>query len=161
MKLLFAKNNLPLSVAIRWALKEDCSHFAVEFDSKLVFHSNLVGTHIEWAKTFRTKNVIVHELEYDMPLEQEEQVYQDVLNAYDRRPYDWKALAYFTWRGLLRRFFGTPLPDTNKWASDLGDLCTEVISHIPPALLHDPLLPRSLAITSPFQLYLALKGTSK
>lgn len=131
MKLLFVKSGRPGSRIIQWALKEDCSHFAVCFDeeangSGIAFHSISSGATLEWFGLFRKTHTIVHALSFKTPLSlpEEEAVYQSMLAQYSGQGYDYKALAFWTWRGALWRFFGRSLPAKNDWAVNGYNLCT-------------------------------------
>lgn len=159
MKLIWTKSNLPLSIAIRGLLKEPVSHFGIVFDNGIVFHSNLLGTHIEWYGTFKKKCEIVYELDYPMSLENEEKIYRAILDTYDDKGYDFGGLFYFAYRGLCLRLIGRPLPKTNEWASGDKFLCTELAGVIPQSLIKDSLNGEDLSIVSPYQLYLKLKGS--
>lgn len=131
MKLLWTKSGLPLSRFIRWGLKEPCSHVVIIFDDKIVFHSNLKGAHVEWFNTFKKHVEIVHQIEYRLPLEEEEAVYQSIIDANDQTPYDFKAFGYFIWSALLYRFKGRAFPAKNPWGSPNANFCTGLVSRIP------------------------------
>lgn len=156
MKLLFTKNNLPLSKLIRWGLKEPCSHFVIEFDNKIVFHSNLMGTHIQWSETFRKNSEVVCSINYDLPLEQEEAIFQSILNKADGKGYDFKAFAYFIWRAFLYRVFGCTFPKRNKWEEDGKFLCTGLSVELPLDVFPKMKGVEDPEIVSPYQLYLRL-----
>jgi hypothetical protein len=156
MKLIWTKSASPLSVLIRWALNEPCSHVAIVFDNKLVFHSNLLGLHIEWFNTFKKKVDIVFEKEYSMSLEQEEAIYQKIIDKEDGKYYDFRAFAYFAWRALLRKFFKIPLPSENKWQSVSADMCVEAIRYLDGIILVDLPEDKALAMITPYQLSLIL-----
>lgn len=155
MKILWTKNKLPASVGIRWMLEEDSSHIVFVFDDKLAIHSNFMGFQIAWASTIRKHNTVVHELDFPMTLEQEEAVYQSLMNKFDDYGYDWKSFLYFTWRGILKKFLNKPIP-THSPYNGKGFLCVEVAKEIPwsrinPKLGFINLL--SLSITSPTKLH--------
>lgn len=154
MTLIWTKSALPLSKLIRWTMNEPVSHFGIVFDNGIVFHSNLLGTHIEWYGSFVKNCDIVHSIEIPLSLEAEEAVYKNLLNTYDDKPYDFGALFYFGYRALLKKFFGVPLPQRNEWAKADNFLCTEIAGVLPESVM--PKLPRDLAITSPYTLYLRI-----
>lgn len=159
MKIIFTKSKLPLSWFVRWGLEEDVSHVAIVFDNKIVFHSNLYGLHIEWYNTFKKHNEVVYEIEYDLPLEQEEAMYQAVIDANDGKSYDYKAFMYFVWCGFKRKFFNTPLPATNKWDRENSLLCVEVLALLPRDILSDlNKLPKDLSMMSPKTAYNLLRS---
>lgn len=153
MKLIWTKSNLPLSRFIRWGLKEPCSHVVIVFDNKIVFHSNLLGAHIEWFDTFKKHVEIVHQIEYVLPLEEEELVYQGVIDANDQQPYDFKAFGYFIWSAFRYRILGKPFPSKNPWGRDSANLCTGLVSKIPVEAIPGLEKVKDGDMTSPEKLY--------
>lgn len=158
MKLIWTKSKLPLSIAIRGLLQEPVSHFGIVFDNGIVFHSNLLGTHIEWYGSFTKHCEIVYSLDYPMSLEEEEAVYRNILNTYDGRGYDFGALFYFAYSAVKHRLFGTPLEIKNKWATSDSYLCTELAGTLPDSIVPASLKSEDLSIVSPYQLYLKIKA---
>lgn len=152
MRLLFTKNNMPLSWLIRWGLDEPVSHVSFVFDEKLVFHSQLFGVHLAWFDTFKKSQTIVYELDISGSLEYEESVYLSLLGQVDGRPYDYKAFCYFMWRGLLKKVFGIPMPKTSIHNDKRAFLCTELAFVILKLLKLDE-KEIDLSVTSPFQLF--------
>lgn len=153
MKLVFTKSNLPLSKIIRWGLEEPVSHFAVVFDDKIVFHSNLAGVQIDWFNNFKTKCEIVYSLDYNLGLEKEEQIYQSILDKNVGKSYDFPGFLYFIWRGFLNKVFSKPFPEKNKWAKDGEFICTGLAAELPKGLLPEI---QDTEMVSPYQLYLRL-----
>lgn len=151
MRIVFTKSNLIGSKLIRWGLNEPTSHVAFVFDEKLVIHSSLNGVELAWFNTFCKKNDIVFHLKYDLPLEQEEEIYQSILNNYDSSGYDYKAYFYFAWCILKMKLFKTPLPKSNAWGSKGSFLCTEMITTLPFWLLKVD--SKDYGIVSPYALY--------
>lgn len=158
MKLLWVKSKLPLSKLIMWGLNEPCSHFAIMFDDKIVFHSNLTGLHIVWAKSFLKSYDVVFEMNFDMPLEREEEMYQGVIDAHDGASYDYGAFAYFFWRAVLKKFFGKPLPEHNPWGSKDKFLCDEVVQLLPDEICPPSVKAMDLSMKSPYQVWLLLNN---
>jgi hypothetical protein len=154
MKLIWTKSTSPLSVLIRWALNEPVSHFAIVFDNKLVFHSNLLGLHVGWFNTFKKQCTVVYEKDYPMALEKEEAIYQEILDREDGKSYDYGAFAYFAWRALLKKLFRIPLPKENSWDSIDQDICTESAKYLQYVIPEE--IPADLAMLSPYQLALIL-----
>jgi len=137
VKLLFVRSNKIGSRIIRWALRDDVSHFAVCFDEKerletrgsgIVFHSEATGAKLEWMGEFIKSHQFVHALSFKTPVTglDEESIYQGMLETYSGQGYDFKALAFWIWRGILWRGFGRPLPAKNLWAVNGYNLCTGV-----------------------------------
>lgn len=156
MRLLWTKNKMPLSWLIRWGLDEPVSHFAIVFDDRLVFHSNLFGVHLQWFDTFKKSQQIVFSINLNLPLETEENVYLDVIGRQDSKPYDFRAFMYFMWCGFLRKFFNKEMPKVSSMNDNNAYLCTELAFAILNLLkLEEKDL--DLSITSPFQLYLLCK----
>lgn len=157
MKLLWVKSGLPLSKLIMWGLDEPCSHFAVVFDDKIVFHSNLSGLHIVWFESFLKSYEVVFEIDVPLPLEEEEKMYQSIITKYDGASYDYGAFAYLTWRGFLKKFFGKPIPSHNPWASSKRYICDEVIQLLPEEIVGKEIKNADLSIRSPYQVWLMIK----
>ena len=156
MKLVFTKNNLPLSWLIRFGLKQPTSHMAFVFDDKLVFHSNLIGVHIDWYDHFKTKNTIVNQIKLNQGLQFEEDIYQKAIGMNVGKSYDFIALFYFIARAFMFRFFSVPMPLKSNVEMKKAFLCTE-LAYALPNNYTQALKKKDLAITSPHEVYLALK----
>lgn len=132
MKLLFVKSNKLGSRFIRWGLESDCSHVAISFDDTIVFHSVSGGATLEWLGLFTRHYEIVHSLKFKAPmiLQDEEDIYQGMLAEYSGQGYDFKALAFWFYRGILKRFFNVPLPEKNDWAVQGYNLCTGMVGGV-------------------------------
>lgn len=152
MKIIFTKNHLPLSKFIRWGLNEPVSHMAVVFDDKIVFHSNFKGIHIEWFETFKKSNEIVYEVNFNLTLDKEEEIYQDIITKNDGKGYDYAALLYLVYKGLMHKMFKTPLPTDNKWASKNKFFCIELLS-----LFKQIEIDTNIEVSTPYQVYKLLK----
>jgi hypothetical protein len=150
--LLWTRSSSPLSKLIRWGTHEPVSHFAICLDDRIVFHSNLVGTHLKWKKTLLRHCEIALSIPMTFTFDQEEYLYQQLIQL-DERPYDFMALLYFFWCGLKHRLLHIPFPTYNSWASRRGLLCTEVSG----ALRELVNLPANLDMVTPFHLYLYIK----
>jgi hypothetical protein len=151
MKLLFTKNNLPLSRLIRWAFGETCSHFAIAFDNRVVFHSNLKGCHVEWLASFLKCSSVVYEIPLNATLDQEESVYQECLKV-DGKAYDFGAFLFLCLDVILFKLFKIPLQNRNLFASPNSFICVELAECLKPVMK----IPENLSATSPYNLYLAL-----
>lgn len=153
MRLIWTKSKSPLSFVIRWAFNEDVSHFAIILDERIVFHSNLLGVHLQWFETFKKSSEVVYSLSLKTSEEKENEVYFELIK-HDKRPYDWGAFVYLAWRGFLFRFFSKPIPTgKNPLGSDRLDLCLELASALKPVLnIRD-----NLDMVTPFKLYTILK----
>lgn len=127
-------NNLPLSHLIRNATREPISHFAIGFDKRLVFHSNPMGSHPEWRATFEKRNTIYCEYVLPATLEQEEQVYLNIINRFDNKPYDVPALLFQGFVGYPALVMTGSFPKTNPWNNKEMLLCIEVAACLEPIL---------------------------
>lgn len=161
MTLIWTSSKLPLSKLIQWAFNEPTSHFGIVFDNGIIFHSNLAGTHVEWFKTFTKKCEIVFSKYYDLSLEEEEQIFQNILTTYDDRSYDFIGFLYFGWRALLLKLFKKPLPEKNKWNSGKSYLCTELAGTLPDNIVSNSVKKRDLSIITPYKLYLEIDKNGK
>lgn len=149
ISLLWTRSSKPLSKAIRWATGEECSHFAICLDRRIVFHSDLRGVHITWLQDFAKSRDIIHSLAIkDLSLETEESIYQAMI-ATTGRMYDYCGLLYFGYRLVLLKLFGKPLPFVNVWGSAHLDMCIEISSVLDPIF---PALP-NISMTTPHQLF--------
>ena len=157
MKFLWLKSKLPLSKFIMWGLDEPCSHFAIVFDKKLVFHSDMTGLHITWLDSIQRSHEIVFEMDVPMDLEGEENMYQAIISQYHGAMYDFGAFLYLTWRGFLKKFFKRPLPPTNPWASKNRFICDEIIQLLPVELVGEEIKNADLSIRSPYQVWLMIQ----
>jgi len=156
MKIVWVKGSAPLSRLIMWGLEEPVSHMAIVFDNKIVFHADLLGVRLAWYPTFLKSHEIVFEKEYDLGLEKEEEVYQSIITANDGKGYDYGAFLYFMWRGLLRKVFNKPMPDTNPWGSKDKYLCDELVEILPDYIVPRSVKETDIGMKSPYQVYLLL-----
>jgi hypothetical protein len=153
LKKIITKNSLPGSKLIQWGLNEPASHFAVVFDNKLVLHSSFRGVHLRWYPHFINEYNVVDLIELNWSLAKEEKIYQAMLNCSEGQGYDWKAFSYFFWRGLLKKFFKVPIPDTSPFKDGKDFLCTEIAYKLPRELVGG----LDLGITSPYRLFSIIK----
>lgn len=159
MKLIWVSGTLPLSKAIMWLLNEPVSHFAIVFDEKIVFHSDLLGVKISWYATFLKTHTVVYEIDHtDAALDLQEATYQSIISQYDGKNYDYGAFFYFAWRGLLKKLFNKPIPTKDPWGSKNGFLCTEMVQTLPDSIVPTDIKADDLSITSPYQLWLKFQN---
>lgn len=156
MRIIFTRNSTLLSKIIRAGLKEPVSHVAIVFDDKIVFHSNLKGTHIEWFNEFKKKSDVVYTLSYDLSLEEEEAIYQSVIDKNISKPYDFSAFLFFAYRAFMHKVFGTDYPITNPANKSWAWICVEAVGSLPEKF--QPKTPIDLSMTSPYSLYILLGG---
>lgn len=137
MILLWTKGNTFLSKAIRAITGQDCSHFSFVFQSKnrngLMFESNLLGTHPAFLHTFLKSHEIVHSIEVSLSIEEEDKIWDIIIDKYDGKPYDFMGALYLGYRCLLKRYFNRPMPLKNRLAKNDSYFCNEVydvLNHI-------------------------------
>lgn len=156
--LLFTKSHLPLSKIIRWGLNIPCSHFAICFDNKIVFHSNLLGAHLQWARKFADACTIVYKIEMDYTKSEEDEIYNKIITKFDARGYDFGAFIYFVGSAILHKFFGQPMPRHNLFNVDDAFLCTELATCLP--IRSFKTLDADFSMMDPYQLYNLIKDDS-
>lgn len=158
MMFLFTSNNLIGSRAIRWALEEPCSHFAIVFDSDpagfgIVFHSKFSGVQFDWWNNFRQHNQIFRAYEpKDSTLYEEEKIYQSIVGKFYGHDYDKCAFFTFGYYGIRRKLTGLPIPRCPSLSSNRDYLCTEIaqgIQEFCPKYLPSAL---PLGLISPYEL---------
>jgi len=130
MKFLWTKNNLIGSKAIRWGLGEDCSHFAIMFESpEAVFESRLEsGCGRDTVSAFLKRNTVVHALE---PVTKSVLFERDLFRSLEKNAlncrYDSNAIFFWAVAAFGKRLFGMPLPQKNPWGSRGEHYCVEII----------------------------------
>lgn len=164
MKFMFTRSKRISSRLIRWALEEPVSHFAIGFDCRpngygVVIHSYMTGVHIVWYKNFLETNEVVFELEptSEMSLEDEEKIYQSLVNSSYGKAYDRLAFAYFGLRAVAKKMLGWSMPRGNAWEVSNKYLCTELYGQL--AKANDKMFPelsKDPAISSPMDIYLSM-----
>lgn len=154
IRLLWVKSNKPLSKVIRWTFKEPCSHFAIAFDDRFIFHSDLRGAYPTFWSWFMQSHEVVHELIFKAPIEIEDSVWDQIVKRFDKpKPYDWGAFCFFTITGLSHRLFNTAMPKRNLWGDKDSFLCVE-LADICRNLIQ---VPDNLDICTPENLWLTAK----
>ena len=149
MNVLFTKSNSILSKAIRWITKESMSHTAIELDG-LVFHSNLLGVHVEGSKRFRASCTVIEELEVpeSLPIH-----LVPTFEEYDGDWYDFGAFLFLGMFLFLNTRFKVKLPKNNDLQSKNAFICTEFVSRV--------LCNETDSMITPYGLYLELKNRWK
>ena len=102
---------------------------AIVFESRdggLMFESNLLGTHPKFYKTAQKHMTIVHEVTIPFTLEQEDHAWDLMVDKFDGKPYDYKAILYIGWRRILNRCFKIPIPEINPWRTQGAYFCDEL-----------------------------------
>ena len=166
---LFAKNKKVGSRLIRWGTDGLCSHYAAAFrfghrpDVGIVFHSHIQGVVIEALPYFLNHSKVVYALgDKDANSERDFKIFADLSDQLYGHEYDFMAVAYFSYRVALKKFFGIPLPVTNKWSTE-KPLCTGIAEVY--KKYHGDYFkvewPTDFDMTSPQQLYEIMRGSDK
>jgi hypothetical protein len=134
LSVITTKNSSPLSWLIRYTTKEEASHFAIVFDNRLVFHSNLYGAHPIFKSKLTKSSQIVEELEIKTTLEKEEEVFQLIENKFDGKEYDYLSLIFWFIQAIPYLLANKPLHKIpkNLWNSEDQYVCTEVAYALTP-----------------------------
>jgi hypothetical protein len=129
MRIISVTNNLIGSKLIRWATSGSSSHIIFLFDN-IVLHSSLFGVELAWWKTYQKKCTLIKEIEVNLCLSVEENIWQSIIDLRDNARYDFGAIAYQAWRRLLFALFKIPMPKKNKWQNPNKDQCIELYNTI-------------------------------
>jgi len=163
MTLLWTKSNSPLSWIIRTVTGQCCSHFSFVFQNPnrkgLMFESNLMGTHPAFLQTALKSHTVLHSIEVPLDAEDEDMIWDLVVDKYDGKPYDLMGALYLGLRILLCRIFKVPMPQQNKWASAGAFFCDEVydvFNNIPEFKKIDV----ASGMDTPHDVFEKLKGTT-
>ena len=158
MKIYFSTNEKYYSKFMRWLFKEPSSHVGLGFSPDGTIPLVLDCTkpygkiyHLDhWKKKYR----ITYSMDLALTKEDEEEAYILTTNNAVLKPYDWDAYFYGFLRGIAARWYGIPLPFTNRYSSDDADLCTEVLNPIKQLLLkyQIELITKDLAAMTPHML---------
>lgn len=168
MKIYLLKSNKIGSRIIRWGLSERGSHMGFSIwdnDQVRFFHSYGLGLRHE-SLSYLNKYSVVGEVDFKFPIDIETNMCRDFKIMSYGTWYDYPALAYFSWRGLLRKLFKIPLPKKNKWNEARQALCTEALgtlAHIVKQHTGRSLLPMNtdLSIQTPDTVFKLLRSSAK
>lgn len=162
IELLFTTSDYKFSKLARWALKSDCSHFAISMDRGIVFHSNFYGVHIEPYSVFMQKNKVIHSLTFKLPLRmsREERVYQKLIKLDYGKGYDFGAMLFLGLNLIAKKIFNLPLSKKNLWQDKDLLICTELYSSLLELELDTITFPKveKLTMTKPHDLFLELSS---
>jgi len=156
MQIVCTKSNLIGSKIIRWGLGEPVSHFAINFDNKIVFHSSFSGVHLTSYPTFIKKHTVVFSLNMSLSEVEEESVYQSIIPS-EEDGYDVRAFICLALLAAKRKFFGIPFPTVNPDDNKNKFLCTELGEFLPEKLFVNG-KPSDFSTTTPYQLFKMLGG---
>lgn len=162
IELLFTTSDYKFSRLARWALKSDCSHFAICFDRRVVFHSNFSGVHIEPIEVFEQKNHIIHKLTPNTlaTLTQEDDLWSRLINLNYGKSYDFGAMLFLGLNLIGKRLVNLPLSKNNLWSAKEGFICTELLESLSGLKLGSATFPDmgNIEMQRPHDLYLELSG---
>lgn len=140
------KNHSILSKLIRELTGEPASHCILIIDNKMVFHTNLIGPHPEWLASFLETNEVVDHATFELSLEQEEQIWTNVIQSGRKRKYDISAL-FSTGLKLILKKIGIDV-DVSNMQSNVKDHCVEWMKVLSPVVE----VPNNLEAWTPYQL---------
>lgn len=154
---------------IKWGLEEDCSHFALAFfehrgrSAPLIESKAAHGVKLRWLGDFLEHNKVVHALKF--PFEsgkQQADLFHHTSSEVIGIEYDKRGIAYWAIAGALKKFFGRPIPMTNKWGRNEQLYCVEIIEAMEEFMktLGIDLNTFDLEMTSPHMAYHLLKDNA-
>jgi hypothetical protein len=162
MRLVWTKSSLPLSVVIRAVTGEDCSHFAFVFESAakgIMFESNLLGTHPKFWANAQKHLTVVHEIDLPMSTEDEDRLWDIVVQHYDGKSYDFLGIVYLGLCVLRERLFKIKRPNSNAWASSDKFFCDEIYAAINQLGLNSiPIIDAANGMDTPHDVFEKVKG---
>jgi len=122
MNILFTQGNSVVSKLIRWALQSPISHVAIEKDG-LIYHSNLLGLHIQPLQHFLKKSTVLHQV----PVEDNGRLLQVMGRAW-HVPYDFIAFLCMGLRAVLKKIVRLPKADIRQITGMY--ICTEFVTEV-------------------------------
>lgn len=160
IELLFTTSDYKFSKLARWALDSDCSHFAICFDRRVVFHSNFSGPHIEPIEIFNKKNHIIHKLEFTTipTLAQEDTLWSNLININYGKSYDFGAMLFLGLNLIGKKLINLELSQNNLWKTKEGFICTELLESLSGLSFGSATFPdfKNIEMLTPHDLFLEL-----
>ena len=156
MRILFTKNDKFWSKVLMWVFEEPVSHMALEFvHTDLIIDSSSDGVKIQRKKFFLDKNIPKMVINIPCSQEEENQIFNYVLDHLEGKKYDFNAYLWLGLLGFRKKIFGIPLPNCNIADSVNSYLCTEIIAPILHFISHKGyhLFHIDLAIMTPYSLH--------
>jgi len=105
MKIIFTKNNYPLSFIIRAVTGEKASHVAIVFDDIFLVQINLFGVSMQYFDKFKKHQKIVHEISIPLSLEKEDEIWRAMITMAGLYSYDIPFLIYSAFSVIVKRIF--------------------------------------------------------
>lgn len=127
IRLLWTKSKWPTGYLITWGLDEPCSHFAIEFFGRIIFHSNFSGVHPELSITFNKSAKIIYYKDLDVSYSTAAELMANILTNYWGKKYDWKWFFNLIKYALIFKLTGKKVPDQIIDRSRDRFLCTEAV----------------------------------
>jgi hypothetical protein len=146
MKIHWVTNEQRYSKFFRFLFGEQTSHVGAEFSiggAEMAIDLNKPYGTLWDMGYWRSKYNIVWSCEIPLSSDEEWQVFNDCRKYAVLRKYDMNGYYYGIWRGILKKFFGRPLPSVNKWAANTGSMCQEIVV---PVTQSNPIVARGIAI---------------
>ena len=132
IELLFTTSDYKFSKLARWATSSDCTHFAICFDRRVVFHSNFSGAHIEPIEAFNRMNHVIHKIEFNSTpsLQQEDALWSNLINMNYGKSYDFGAMLFLGLNLIGHKLVNLPISKNNLWKTKEGFICTELLESL-------------------------------
>jgi hypothetical protein len=160
IELMFTTSDFAFSRLARWATDSDCSHFAICFDRRVVFHSNFSGPHIEPIETFVKKNHVIHKLEFTTipTLAQEDALWSNLININYGKSYDFGAMLFLGLNLIGHKLINIDISNKNLWKTKEGFICTELLESLSGLSFGSATFPdfKNIEMLRPHDLYLEL-----
>lgn len=137
----FSRNEKIGSKVIRWGTAEKGehpdevpSHYFMIFFRKIVLESRLEsGVRITYWGAFLKKNTIIKLFVPAGEAEKREKrgrMFSRILENTYGKAYDFMAVLYYSYRILLKKWFGKKMPKKNKWNHEDKFFCDEIYSEV-------------------------------
>lgn len=159
MRFIFTKSKLPFSGFERWILDEDCSHMQVVFDCRstgIVFDIYFSGSRIRFLKDVLAGCEIVHSIELNLTVEQEDAVFDLMVEKFDGQSYAFKAAIYLGYRKVMNRLFGWQIPPVNPYLGKNEMFCDMVYGIV--EAIGIPVASAMNGMQSPHDVFLSAQG---
>lgn len=114
------------SQVIRWGLREDASHLAIQVNES-VFHSSVHGVAEVGLADFMDLYETVRGVAVKVTDRQADGIESELRALCGHVRYDYTALAYFAWRAALKRALDLPIPSRSLGDRRDAMLCVEAL----------------------------------
>jgi hypothetical protein len=159
MRVIFTTTDSFVSRIIRWMFNEPASHFACTlYDDQVVFQSNFLGVDFASFKKFLMHSRVVQAFDFPMTREEEDAIFDALVENMVGNGYDFWAMTYAGWWGLLYKLFGIEMPKHNRWQSKDQDLCVELAYFLPDRVMPPEIKAMDLSMTTPWKVAVVMKA---